>query len=121
MKTQLQTNATKYFGAALEGYKYELQIDVELDKQFINESAIALFNGGLGTQFDIHDKIVVNEQYNEGIIKQIAKYLAPIFVVANVMMKEIKLRNNGKTTCQNLSPVLSACLAQINVETTDNI
>ncbi|WP_221934717.1 hypothetical protein, partial [Klebsiella pneumoniae] len=72
IKTQLQTNATKYFGAALEGYKYELHIDVELDKQFISESAIALFNGGLGTQFDIHDKMVVNEQYNEGIIKQIA-------------------------------------------------
>ena len=80
--------------------------------------AIALFIGGLGTQFDIQDKIVVNEQYKEGIIIHIAKYLAPTFNVAADMMNDINAMINGMTTWKYLSPVLSACLAHKNVATT---
>lgn len=48
-------------------------MEVELDKQFIKEIAMALFNGGLGTQFDIHEIIVVKEQYKAGIIRHMEK------------------------------------------------
>ena len=96
-------------------------MDVEFDKQFINARAIALFKGGLGTQLDIHDKIVVNEQYKEGIMTHMAKYLAPTLSVETAMIKETIAMNNGVTTCQYLSPVLSACLAQRYVATTANM
>lgn len=48
-------------------------MEVELDKQFIKESAMALFSGGRGTLLDIQDRIVVYEQYSDGIIKHIEK------------------------------------------------
>ena len=96
-------------------------MDVEFDKQFINARAIALFKGGLGIQLDIHDKIVLNEQYKEGIMTHMAKYLAPTLSVETAMIKETIAMNNGVTTCQYLSPVLSACLAQRYVATTANM
>ena len=43
-------------------------MDVEFEIQFINARATALLAGGLGQQLDIQDKIVVKEQYKDGII-----------------------------------------------------
>lgn len=69
----LQMKAVRNLGAELVGQRQEFQIEVELDKQFIKESAMALFSGGRGTLLDIQDRIVVYEQYNDGIIKHIEK------------------------------------------------
>lgn len=73
MKAQLQTNAVRYLGASSDGYKNGFQMEVELERQFIKAMAMARFMGGRGTQLDIHDKMVVNRQYNDGIMMHIAK------------------------------------------------
>lgn len=56
---QLLENAITYLGALDSGYRYAFQIDVELQTQFMTDKAIALFNGGLGTDDDIHEIIIV--------------------------------------------------------------
>ena len=82
-------------------------MDMRLPATLFMANAIALFLRGRAAMFAIHALDTWKEGYVPGSIRKSAKYNAPIFVVAMVMMIPTIATRIGTTMCKERSDVRS--------------